>query len=208
MDPIGWTAPELGNAALAHVDAEGVIQEVILPLPPASGPFGPFRNRPKYSIVPRVGRAAVAMASLEGPDAGTFSLVTVDLKGDTALTRRYAFRAEEIPKEVADSVLELYTRQRESMTGQVWDPPAGAAPPMYPPFVDLVIGEDGSVWIRHRLREGRRRYYVVAPGGEPMGTVSLPGGNRIAAARLERAWVIHADELGVESVVRYGVEWN
>jgi hypothetical protein len=49
---------------------------------------------------------------------------------------------------------------------------------------------------------------VFAPNGEVIGTVSLPSGSWVPVAQLDRIWVIDEDSLGVESVVRYGVEWN
>lgn len=43
--------------------------------------------------------------------------------------------------------------------------------------------------------------------GEPIGTSVLPVSSRIAAADLGRIWVLERDELDVEGVVRYAVEW-
>ena len=189
----------------AYVDSRGIIQTTILPLV-ADPSSGPLRNEPQSDIAPRVGRGAVASASLDGRLAGTFSLTTVDMEGDTVFTRRYAFEREEIPDEVADRLLVEYAGERTAATGQTWA--GGEVPRMYPPFQGLLIGEDGSIWIRTRLRDRERPYYVLAADGEPLGTVNLAEGGGIAAATLDRIWVIDRDSLGVQSVVRYGVEWN
>lgn len=210
VDSRGEDPPEpfRGYGTISRLTSRGMIERVILTLPSEDAGPGPFHNIPAYDIAPGVGRAAVAAASLEGPDAGTFSLVAVDLVGDTVFARRYLFQPEEIPGGVADSVLDLYAERRAAAMGRAWNA-AGAAPPMYPPFAGrLLIGGDGSVWIRLRRREDRTRYYVVGPGGEPRGTVWLRKGNRVVAATLEHIWMIERGVLDVESVVRYRVNWR
>lgn len=207
--PRGQSPPQpfTEYGTLGYVDSQGVVQNVILPLhrDGASGP--PFYTFPRSSIAVDVGRAAVAMAPSTGQDAGTLSLVAVDLEGDTMFNRRYSFQGEAIPETVMDSVSAVYATNSAASRGDVTTR-GGEAPSIYPPLLGFRIGDDASFWVRLRARDGQRPYYVLGPDGEPFGRVSLPDENWIAAATLDRIWVIEADHLGVESVVRYGVEWK
>lgn len=203
----GPPKPFTDYGTFCYLDPDGEVQRVILPLP-NDPTAGPIRNRPRHDISPLAGRAAVALASLEGRDAGTFSLVSVDLEGDTVFARRYSFKGEAVSAHPVDRLLSFFRKERTAATGRGLMRSAGG-PRILPPFALLLIGDDGSLWIRARLRDGRvPSYHVLAPNGEVIGTVSLPAGSRVAAARLDRIWVVDQDSLGVESVVRYGVEWN
>jgi hypothetical protein len=76
-------------------------------------------------------------------------------------------------------------------------------PHSHPPVAGLVGGRDGTLWIRMRDTETGRPYRVLDPGGEPIGSLTLPLDARIAVADRNNVWVIERDDLDVESLVRY-----
>ena len=199
-------SPYTNFGTLGYLDRRGAIRNVILPLHEDRTP-GPIRNRTMYAMTPKAGRAAVASATLNGPGGGTFSLVAVDLAGDTVVARRYALEGESIPPSVADSLAEAFPRMRLGDTGRRRASDADI-PPVYPPLLGLLVGYDGSFWVRARLRDGSRAYLVLAPNGDPVGRVRLPEGSIVGAATLDRIWVLEPDLFGIQSVVRYRVEWS
>ena len=109
---------------------------------------------------------------------------------------------------MADSVLGAWIAQLETSAPHLATAVRrdAEAPPLYPPIENVLMGEDLSIWIEKRVREGARPYYMANPNGTPLGTRHFPKRSRVAAASLERSWVPERDECDVERVVGYGVE--
>jgi hypothetical protein len=170
----------------------------------------PIRNSSLTAIAPDANRAAVAMAALDGPNVGTFSLDVIGADGDTLVARRYPFVVEPISKAAGDSAIATrveLVRQTSPELASLLES-QGTYPPMFPPIRSLMIGQDNTVWIEQRLREGHYPFYVVTPDGEPIGTLLNPQGSRIISVNREALWVVERNELGIESLVRYGIEWQ
>jgi hypothetical protein len=140
--------------------------------------------------------------SMEGPDAGTFEVRMEDVFEGEIYRRRYPFEAQPISQAVRDSIVEART---QTMPPEIATPFRRNAtfPPMFPPVAGLVGGRDGTLWIRMRDTETGRPYRVLDPGGEPIGSLTLPLDARIAVADRNNVWVIERDDLDVESLVRY-----
>jgi len=211
---------------IARIDADGDARQTVMPIPADEGGqarFGggtvrlPFGNLPQYAVAPDGERVAVAMATLDGAEAETFLLTVADAHGDTLVARRYAFEGEPIPRAEGERAIDERIEVLRAIPGAAddWTTEAVAAlrreaviPPFHPPFTDLMIATDGSIWIEHRERAGQRAYSVVAADGDPVGQVLLPKDSRVGAATLEQIWVLERDELGVQSVVVYTVAWT
>jgi len=207
------------RTAIGLISAGGVVERVtLLPRPlnanvvtPEGGSATlPFGNSPVHDIALSVDRLVIAMASLEGTDAGTFSIAATTLDGDTVYQRRYPFEGERIPKAIGDSIVEarvaLTSRISPRLAEAVRE--ASRVPAFYPPLQNIVVGRDRTVWVGLREQGEGSRYAVVGPEGDLLGRVVLPVGSRVAVAERTRAWVIERDSLGVESVVRYSVDWT
>jgi hypothetical protein len=209
-----------GRGAIGRMSADGTLENLLALLPLREGgtvttPEGeaagtPFGNRPHYGVAHDGSRVVVAMASLDGAEAGTFRLTGIAAGGDTLFAHRHPFEPEPLPGAVADSVLGARIARLETSA-----PHLAAAvrrdaevPPLYPPIENVLIGEDLSIWVEKRVRDGARPYYVAESNGTPVGTLHLPERSRVAAASLERIWVLERDEFDVQSVVGYGVEWE
>ena len=80
-------------------------------------------------------------------------------------------------------------------------------PPMLPPILSVLNGEDGTIWLRLRAEVEGRRYVVLDSDGEPIGQVHTPRGVSVRAVQRDRVWGVLADSLGIESLLRYRVTW-
>lgn len=208
------------RAAIGRVSFDGAVERMVSLLPRPEGanvvtPEGesaslPFGNSPVHDVAPLQDRLAVAMASLEGTDGGTFSVTLMTLDGDTAVAGRYSFDGERIPVTVADSIVEARVALAARVSPRLGEAVRDAirVPPVYPPLEDLVVGRDGTVWIGLHERGAGARYAVIESTGEPVGRLVLPSGSRVGVAERSSVWVIERDSLDVESVVRYGVSWT
>jgi hypothetical protein len=168
----------------------------------------PFSSHTMEAAAPDGSRLAIAHASIEGPDAGTFSVTLLNATGETVFSRRYPFRKQPIPKHAGDSTIEAgYAFLRK---GGGSGPQLAAlykreakVPAMYPPLRDLIVGKDGSIWIGMRPEGKQRLYYRITSKGVLAGELILPNNATIAAADASRIWALEADEDDVQSVVRY-----
>jgi len=177
----------------------GMLMPIIMPMP----------ERPILRLADNGTRMAHLQVFMEGPDAGTFELFVEDVFDGPLYRRRYPFDAVPITRSVQDSI--LAARFEDSPED---DPIATALranavfPPMLPPVVGMVHGADDRLWIRLADTQEGRPYDILDPGGEPIGRVVLPITERIAVADATHIWVIERDDLGIESVIRYAVEWG
>lgn len=186
----------------AVLDRDGVIRRIVATVPigevqlntPRGEAFAlPFPNATVADASIEAGRLVFSAATLDG-DPPFITTVALDLTGDTIFSRRDPFEPREIPSAVRDSVMSRFPRDLPT-------------PTIFPPLDDLVIGNDGTVWLGMIEDETGRPYRVYEPDGAPLGNLVLPPGARLAAAERERVWVVEKDELGVESIVRYPVTW-
>lgn len=70
------------------------------------------------------------------------------------------------------------------------------------------VGDDGTVWVHFRPRDGVHSYLALDLRGEPLGRVVLPAESRIILTERDVVWIAERDEWGIDSVVRYGVRWE
>jgi hypothetical protein len=129
-------------------------------------------------------------------------------EGNAIWRRTVPFDRVPLPQVVADSV--IASVQSSGL------PPVSVealqrnllVPDVYPPLTGILFGGDESVWVELTANQWGQQYVVLTKDGDLQGTVVLPTNSRLGAADLERVWSIEQDEVGVESVVRYGVAWN
>lgn len=152
-------------------------------------------------------RVVIVHPEVAGRNAGTFAVTAIGTAGDTIFTRRHPVALERIPaaqwqKAVDDratSIARLRSADAAAYRSMV------RAPAAYPPFVSVMVGRDGSIWLRGRIVQDERRYVVLDPRGNLHGTFPLRSAFRIAEAELTNIWVMEPDADGVQSVVRYRV---
>jgi hypothetical protein len=80
------------------------------------------------------------------------------------------------------------------------------APDYYPPVSQIVVGRDGTIWLRGVLPDsGRIDWRVLDPQGEPMGRFHLRAAFRIFVAEEDAVWGVQRDPSGVEYVRKFRI---
>lgn len=160
----------------------------------------------------RVERTAATAA-----DPDTFRVTKLTLRGDTVFTRGYAYLPQPVGAALVDSLVEEIGRRFEEMAPRFGSAPApGRAmemvretlyrPDFHPPVSRLLLGRDGTVWLRREDLPGDSiDWTLLAPNGEPIGTVAVPKRVTVQAADRQHIWGMMRDELDVPYIVRYGV---
>jgi hypothetical protein len=119
-------------------------------------------------------------------------------------SRTYPVALTEIPTVVADSAMEAAAAALGSLRGAYRS--MVPSPRVFPPVEDLVVGNDGSMWIQLRSAEPQEtRYEVLDPVGDQVGVITLDRDVRIAAATSSHVWAIATDSLDVESVLKFAI---
>ena len=80
---------------------------------------------------------------------------------------------------------------------------AARVPDSYPAVSELVVGMDGSTWVRGTEKE--EGYLVFDSSGYPRGRVRIPPNRQILFAKDTLLWVMEEDQWGVESISHYRV---
>jgi hypothetical protein len=79
-----------------------------------------------------------------------------------------------------------------------------ARPPFHPPISNLLVGYDGTTWLRWPdPREGDVRWEVLDPHGEPVRTFEANRRLKLVAADGEDVWGLLPDVEGETHLVRY-----
>lgn len=172
----------------------------------------PFADGPLTAVEPSLGTLVVVERpayTREGP--AQLRVIRLSMTGDTVFRRDVAY--EPVPLEAA-------TVERV-ITGLVnrWEEGQGAAgemssealtelarealytPDYHPPVARVVVGRDGTIWLRGVLaEEGRVEWRVLDRRGEPLGRFRLRAPLRIFVADQEAVWGVQRSPSGVEYV--------
>jgi hypothetical protein len=162
------------------------------------------RNAPE---VLRVTRAATA----QGIDA--FSVSRLSLDGDTLATRSFTYRAREIPPQLVDSLANAFasdfmrTREGRGATGAQMRVRARESlyvPPAMPAVSAILLGHDGSVWLR-RESDGAHvvDWWVLSPDLAPRAVVGLPAAFNALAADSTNVWGLQIESDLTPTLTRY-----
>jgi hypothetical protein len=77
-------------------------------------------------------------------------------------------------------------------------------PRYHPPISDLLVGFDGTTWLRWPdTREGDVRWEVLDPEGQPLWTFEADRRLELVAADGEEVWGLKPDEEGRTHLMRY-----
>lgn len=213
------TPPGFRNSLVyARLDQHGMVRRLIAWTPAGEGYLRyngsvlslPFRNRPAFATSPDSKRIVTVTADIQGQDGGVLSVQMFDWRGDTIFHRTYPFAGVPLPPSVADSTIERRAadlRQRDPEMAAAFRRAANV-PPVYPPIRRVLVGPDGTVWIQLIDVPHGRPFFVVGANGDSLGTLTLSPSTTVALAGRDRIWTLEADSLGVESIVRYHVEWK
>jgi hypothetical protein len=159
-------------------------------------------------LIVRVSRPAATRA-----EPSSYSVTALTLAGDTIFAREFSYDPKPIELALVDSLVREFgaSVSRSLVPGAATREQAEAwarndlyLPAFHPPVSRMVIGRDGSIWLRgEALGEQRVEWRVLSPEGEPVGTVDLPARLRVIFVQGDRLWGSDSDELDVPYIVRY-----
>jgi hypothetical protein len=166
-----------------------------------------LRNPARVALSDDGSRFASAVAHLDADQSEEIEVTMWSDNGEMTWSRAIAFDPVPLPSSVVDSV---FVDAQQSLTVEGADLLRSelAIPDVYPPLAGVTIGMDGSVWVGMIERDGGTPYLVLNDEGGLVGAVSLPLRSQVAAADRDRVWVIERDELDVEDLVQYAIEWK
>jgi hypothetical protein len=80
-------------------------------------------------------------------------------------------------------------------------------PKFLPPTTDLVVGRDGSIWLRREaLVDGGLVWNVIDPSGVLAGRVVMPSGIRVVYADLTQVLGVERNPDDIPTIVRFCVD--
>ena len=189
--------------------------------PESPSGFGSFQRQPFSDteivelsrFAPEVVRVQRHAAAADGLDSLRITKLTFD--GDTLFSRSFSYDPVPLEPATVDSIV------REIGEGVSQSPMRGAptaaraeelarqaiyAPAFHPPISELVIGRDGTVYLRREdTGDSISEWTVLSGEGAVLGTVRLPSTFRMMAADREHVWGMELDELDVPYLIRYSI---
>jgi hypothetical protein len=141
----------------------------------------------------------------------TFQVTRLNADGDTLYHHVYRYTPRPVPAAMADSIYQSYAdlfggasssaKAMEAVKKYVKLPPA------QPPVSEVVLGSDGTAWLRREESASRTvGWLVLDPSGGVRATLTTPAGVRILALGQDVVWGVTHDELDVPFVVRYRIQ--
>jgi hypothetical protein len=144
---------------------------------------------------------------------GSFRVVRYTPSGRVVFDRAYNYVPKPVEGPVADSIHDYLAsmfvergfvparRQAESFARD------SVQLPRYQPPVDgVVVGRDGTIWLRREhWGTSREEYLVLDSTGAIAATVTAPAGLRILAAERDRVWGVMVDEMELPYVFRFQI---
>jgi hypothetical protein len=149
----------------------------------------------------------------ETRDRGTFRVVRYEPSGRVAFERAYNYVPKPLAGAPADSIREnlasMFVERRFVLAqGQAESFARDSVPlPHFQPPVDgVVIGRDGTIWLRREhWGATREEYLVLDREGGIAATVAAPMGFRILQAQRDQVWGVMLDEMELPYLLRYRI---
>jgi hypothetical protein len=136
---------------------------------------------------------------------GPYAIRRETTAGDTLLMMERVYE----PVPIADSIRDRTIREfrREGMTAENgFD--ADQVPHVYPPFEQIMVATDGTLWIQRTLADGVPALDVFTREGQYLGQAETPADfSRMSIRHLtaDKIYGVQRDELDVQYVVRLGI---
>lgn len=169
------------------------------------GASAPFPLTTHYALAQDSKRVVVLESTLADIASGVFRVTAIRMGGDTVFHRRLPFDPESIPRRVADSAISARAAKIRNRSLAQKYKASVPIPSAYPPALGVLVGRDGTIWIRQRLTADGSPYLMLAPDGATVGRVVVPPSMRIMVAEASTIWGVESDSDGVESIVRYRI---
>ncbi|HYR12316.1 MAG TPA: hypothetical protein VEQ60_31300 [Longimicrobium sp.] len=174
-----------------------------------------FTDSPLEAVAPD-GSGVVIVRRDAATRAGrtTFHVRRMDASGRVTLSRNYSY----VPIPLSSAAVDRALDEHESALGdtRIRTPEAAVLrrelrrhlyrPRFLPPVTALVLGRDGTIWLRREeLGRPMAWWHVLDPGGRIIGRAWVPARLSVRYADRTQLWGIEHDELGVPTLVRFRI---
>jgi hypothetical protein len=167
-----------------------------------------------YPFSPGLGFTFIPGGSYLSAEFGSYRFQLRTMEGDTVLIVEREYEPVPIPAEIRDRAVEdfLLLGERVIEWGEDVDASAFSAdrvPQVYPPFLQLRPGGDGTSWAARVLESGEDGFDLFDENGLFLGSVASPLSFAEAGIRAltpEHIFVVVPDDLGVPYIERWSIE--
>jgi hypothetical protein len=174
----------------------------------------PFTDTPLSAVAPDGSGMVLVARSAAGSQRGaTFTVRKLDPSGRVLFARSYPYAPHELGEEMVDAAVGRHVEGLEAarMTRL---PPASLGrmirsalyrPRYLTPVTDVVVGRDGTIWLRREESGDVVGWNVLDAGGRMIGTLTLPVRLNVQYADRTQLWALELDELDVPTLARFRV---
>jgi hypothetical protein len=140
-----------------------------------------------------------------------FRVALLSSAGDTVFSRRFLVPGVRLERREADSAIaatieRLRGRGWPSQLSRAFEEAAPRRIPRYrQPYRLFTVAMDHSMWIQLRPENGTSAWLGLDSTGAEIGRLVLPDRMTLVEYGGSRAWVLEADEDGVQSVLRLSI---
>lgn len=141
---------------------------------------------------------------------GRFVVTHLDASGDTIFRRQFRYRPRPFEAAFVDSVIAARAASAERLIGVDADAAAAAfraaieVPPWQSTINSARTGADTVLWLeRDEGGIAARRWLLIAPNGDPVGSLEIPRNITVHWSRGDIVWAVVRDDLDVQWLVRY-----
>jgi hypothetical protein len=210
---LSTAAPRGSGLPIVSMDLQGRIKRVIGWVPvtktsievktgPARSTFQtiPFAWRPVWAISPDGRRIAIVVA--DAKRSVMRATVLSGMTGDTILNREWTFVARPIPQRLSDSARNRVLANARAKGFESAMQRDLVLPAAFPPVTDLVLGNDGTMWMRVNVGD-QPRWRIFDHKGRSLGESHVTGDPAVVTA--DKVWLVEGDADGFHSIRRSGV---
>lgn len=174
----------------------------------------PFSDSPLWAPSPDgSGVVIVTRAAATSAGRATFAVRRVDPAGRTVFSRTYPYTPRPLEGDAVSAAVDAELARLAS--ARLATPPAslrrmiGAEiyrPKFRTPVTGVLVGRDGTVWLRREEGGSVVRWDVLDAAGRPAGTLNLPAKLDVRYADRTQLWAVELDELDVPTLARFQVQ--
>jgi len=205
VDTVAWIARE--NQTL-------VIRDPGRPGPAGRYEAQPFGDAPIWTVSSVDDALVVVHREASGePDQAAFEIVKIRATGEPAARRRVRYVPVPLDDALVDETVKAIVRGAKNSPAlggasereiERWTRDALYVPAWLPPVDRVVVGSDGSIWLRQfQLEPDSGVWYGYDAALRPIGRVTLPPRAVLGEARGPHLWAVVPDTLDVPHVVRF-----
>lgn len=160
--------------------------------------------------------AAILIVDGPVPEAAadaSFRITRIGINGDTLLNRRVEYSPIQMTADLLDQTYSEIVARIGSSRSSVAETTIRRAvesaipgPAFLPPVSGMVLGRDGTIWLRREeLRRDSVKWDVLDSAGGALGSLRLPASFSVMRAQRDRIWGIEVDSLDVPYVRVYEI---